>query len=128
MREKIEVKNERSNVKNMRLWFSIMPVSYLTPFVVLSGEDTSQLGIDLLRDLYSRPGPKIQADIIRLHGDVLQDCVDRLRPIYDTLSLLEKNKEEPDNVVEAASKGAKRVMIYRIFHYFYSGGSNFTRL
>lgn len=74
---------------------------------MFSREEIAQMGIDLLRDLYAFPSPKLQANIVNLHKDFILECMDQLRPIHDNLGALENDKEYHNKIVQDANKAVR---------------------
>lgn len=62
--------------------------------VVIQGtDDIASRAIDLLKEIYTNLGPKLQVNQVEIHEDFIQLCFDRLKASYDTLCVLDGDKD-----------------------------------
>lgn len=68
----------------------LIGIDYLWRVVLYSPDEVSEKAILLLKDIYTNLGPRLQSNQVEIHEDFLQDCMDRLKASFDTISVLEK--------------------------------------
>lgn len=61
--------------------------------MLLSPDEVANKAITLLKDIFTNLGPRLQQNQVDIHDDFIQSCVDRLKALYDTVSVLEKDKD-----------------------------------
>ncbi|ESN99989.1 hypothetical protein HELRODRAFT_176291 [Helobdella robusta] len=78
---------------------NLLGVEYLWRVVSYSPDEVAEKGILLLKDVYTNLGAQLQAKQVEIHEDFLQDCLNRLKAMYDTVKALQKfdstNKQQP---------------------------------
>uniref|UniRef100_A0A8C9FQA6 USP domain-containing protein n=1 Tax=Pavo cristatus TaxID=9049 RepID=A0A8C9FQA6_PAVCR len=63
-------------------------------YVVIQGnDDIANRAIDLLKEIYTNLGPRLQVNQVVIHEDFIQSCFDRLKASYDTLCVLDGDKD-----------------------------------
>ncbi|KAK5600228.1 putative ubiquitin carboxyl-terminal hydrolase FAF-X [Crenichthys baileyi] len=61
--------------------------------VIQGSDDIASRAIDLLKEIYTNLGPKLQVNQVEIHEDFIQSCFDRLKASYDTLCVLDGDKD-----------------------------------
>ncbi|XP_046391897.1 probable ubiquitin carboxyl-terminal hydrolase FAF-X isoform X3 [Ischnura elegans] len=61
---------------------------YLWRVVTCSGEEIANRAIELLKEVSTNLGPRLQATLPDFHENFISECKDRLRAHYDTVSVL----------------------------------------
>lgn len=72
--------------------------------VLLSPDEVANKAITLLKDIFTNLGPRLQQNQVDIHDDFIQSCVDRLKALYDTVSVLEKDKDSTNRVMQETSR------------------------
>jgi ubiquitin carboxyl-terminal hydrolase 9/24 len=49
--------------------------------------------IELLKETFTNLGPRLQTNQVDIHEDFISSCIDRLKASYDTITLLEQDKD-----------------------------------
>lgn len=79
---------------------------YLWRIVTSSSEDVANRAIELLKEVSTNLGPKLQANIVDYHETFISECCDRLRAYFDTVSVLrrsdniDKNEQENQMMIQ----------------------------
>ncbi|XP_060785795.1 probable ubiquitin carboxyl-terminal hydrolase FAF-X isoform X7 [Neoarius graeffei] len=71
----------------------LIGLDYLWRVVIQGSDDIANRAIDLLKEIYTNLGPKLQANQVEIHEDFIQSCFDRLKASYDTLCVLDGDKD-----------------------------------
>ncbi|CDQ82513.1 unnamed protein product [Oncorhynchus mykiss] len=71
----------------------LIGLDYLWRVVIQGSDDIASRAIDLLKEIYTNLGPKLQVNQVEIHEDFIQSCFDRLKASYDTLCVLEGDKD-----------------------------------
>ncbi|XP_016350844.1 probable ubiquitin carboxyl-terminal hydrolase FAF-X, partial [Sinocyclocheilus anshuiensis] len=71
----------------------LIGLDYLWRVVIQGSDDIASRAIDLLKEIYTNLGPKLQANQVVIHEDFIQSCFDRLKASYDTLCVLDGDKD-----------------------------------
>ncbi|KAF4080000.1 hypothetical protein AMELA_G00165480 [Ameiurus melas] len=71
----------------------LIGLDYLWRVVIQGSDDISNRAIDLLKEIYTNLGPKLQVNQVEIHEDFIQSCFDRLKASYDTLCVLDGDKD-----------------------------------
>ncbi|XP_076338950.1 ubiquitin carboxyl-terminal hydrolase 9X-like isoform X1 [Tachypleus tridentatus] len=71
----------------------LIGLDYLWKVVLCSGEEIANKAIELLKETYTNLGPRLQASQLAIHEDFIQSCMDRLKAAFDTVSVLERDKD-----------------------------------
>ncbi|CAH1782281.1 unnamed protein product [Owenia fusiformis] len=82
----------------------LIGLEYLWRVVLYSPDEVAEKAIYLLKDIYTNLGPRLQSNQVEIHEDFLQDCVDRLKASYDTITILEKDKDSMNRVHQEAQR------------------------
>lgn len=68
--------------------------------VTNSPEEIANRAIELLKEVNTNLGPRLQSSVLRFHMTYIGECMDRLKAHYDTVSVLSKvyleGKEEQE--------------------------------
>ncbi|XP_076872060.1 LOW QUALITY PROTEIN: ubiquitin carboxyl-terminal hydrolase 9X-like [Brachyhypopomus gauderio] len=71
----------------------LIGLDYLWRVVIQGCDDIASRAIDLLKEIYTNLGPKLQVNQVEIHEDFIQSCFDRLKASYDTLCVLDGDKD-----------------------------------
>lgn len=71
---------------------------------MLSPDEVSNKAITLLKDIFTNLGPRLLQNQVEIHEDFIQSCIDRLKAIYDTVSVLEKDKDSTNRVMQETTR------------------------
>ncbi|XP_062303511.1 probable ubiquitin carboxyl-terminal hydrolase FAF-X isoform X2 [Osmerus eperlanus] len=71
----------------------LIGLDYLWKVVIQGSDDIASRAIDLLKEIYTNLGPKLQVNQVEIHEDFIQSCFDRLKASYDTLCVLDRDKD-----------------------------------
>ncbi|KAK3596917.1 hypothetical protein CHS0354_031696 [Potamilus streckersoni] len=82
----------------------LIGIDYLWRVVMWSPDEVAEKAIALLKDTYTNLGPRLQQNQVEIHEDFIQSCVDRLKALYDTVSILEKEKDSPNRVMQECTR------------------------
>ncbi|CAC5422076.1 Probable ubiquitin carboxyl-terminal hydrolase FAF-X [Mytilus coruscus] len=88
-------------LKDGQLWLC---ESQARQAVLLSPDDVANEAITLLKDIFTNLGPRLQQNQVDIHDGLIQSCVDRLKALYDTVSVLEKDKDSTNRVMQETSR------------------------
>ncbi|XP_030838236.1 probable ubiquitin carboxyl-terminal hydrolase FAF-X isoform X3 [Strongylocentrotus purpuratus] len=91
----------------------LIGLDYLWRVVLCSGDEIALKAIELLKETYTNLGPKLQASQSDIHEDFIQSCMDRLKAMYDTLRILETDKECADKVQHEATRMTRILTILK---------------
>ena len=80
---------------------------------MFSPEEVAEKAITLLKDIYTNLGPHLQSNQVEIHEDFLQYCTDRLKASFDTISVLEKDRDSTNRVVQEASRMVRVMTVLR---------------
>ncbi|OQV21658.1 putative ubiquitin carboxyl-terminal hydrolase FAF-X [Hypsibius exemplaris] len=100
---KLEARRKQHYLQDVEL----IGIDYLWKIILTCNEETSQLGINLLRDLYASPSLHTNSNLVTLHTHVVTECIDRLRPIHDNLSVLVNDKDYRNKIQEDGNKAVR---------------------
>ncbi|XP_045395018.1 probable ubiquitin carboxyl-terminal hydrolase FAF-X isoform X1 [Lemur catta] len=71
----------------------LIGLDYLWRVVIQSNDDIASTAIDLLKEIYTNLGPRLKVSQMIIHEDFIQSCFDRLKASYDTLCVLDGDKD-----------------------------------
>ncbi|XP_015113730.1 probable ubiquitin carboxyl-terminal hydrolase FAF-X isoform X2 [Diachasma alloeum] len=81
----------------------LIGTDYLWRVVTNSPEEIANRGIELLKEVNTNLGPRLQLSVLAFHETYIAECMDRLRAHYDTVTVLSDvpadGKEETDEQV-----------------------------
>ena len=60
----------------------------LLQVVTNSGDEIANRAIELLKEVNTNLGPRLQSSILEFHESYISECLDRLRAHYDTVTVL----------------------------------------
>lgn len=78
----------------------LIGVEYIWRVVTNSGDEIANRAIELLKEVNTNLGPRLQASLVDFHETYISECLDRLRAHYDTVSMLNSH-DEPRQRAEA---------------------------
>ena len=68
----------------------LIGTEYLWRVVTNSPEEIASRGIELLKEVNTNLGPRLQSSILAFHETYIAECMDRLKAHFDTVSVLNK--------------------------------------
>ncbi|XP_043240414.1 probable ubiquitin carboxyl-terminal hydrolase FAF-X isoform X2 [Amphibalanus amphitrite] len=71
----------------------LIGLDYIWRVVMNGSDEIANKAIELLREVYTNLGPQLQTQQKNIHADFIANCMDRLRASYDTLLLLERERD-----------------------------------
>ncbi|CAB1329046.1 unnamed protein product, partial [Coregonus sp. 'balchen'] len=89
----------------------LIGLDYLWRVVIQGSDDIASRAIDLLKEIYTNLGPKLQVNQVEIHEDFIQSCFDRLKASYDTLCVLEGDK---DSINSARQEAVRMVRVLTV--------------
>ncbi|XP_067107993.1 ubiquitin carboxyl-terminal hydrolase 9X isoform X3 [Osmerus mordax] len=89
----------------------LIGLDYLWRVVIQGSDDIASRAIDLLKEIYTNLGPKLQVNQVEIHEDFIQSCFDRLKASYDTLCVLDGDK---DSVNIARQEAVRMVRVLTV--------------
>ncbi|KAK3574939.1 hypothetical protein QTP86_019806 [Hemibagrus guttatus] len=89
----------------------LIGLDYLWRVVIQGSDDIANRAIDLLKEIYTNLGPKLQVNQVEIHEDFIQSCFDRLKASYDTLCALDGDK---DNINCARQEAIRMVRVLTV--------------
>jgi ubiquitin carboxyl-terminal hydrolase 9/24 len=63
--------------------------------------------IGFLRSIFTALGPKLIPNQAEVHEDFLSTCIDRLKAAYDTMKVLEKDKDSTNRVRQEVTRACR---------------------
>lgn len=91
----------------------LIGLDYLWRVVLCSGEDIANRAIELLKETYTNLGPRLQANQVDIHEDFVQSCMDRLKAAYDTISILERDKDSVNRLRQETTRMIRVLKVLR---------------
>ncbi|KAG7177623.1 ubiquitin carboxyl-terminal hydrolase FAF-X-like [Homarus americanus] len=82
----------------------LIGVDYVWRVVLCGTEDIACRAIELLRETYTNLGPRLQANQVIIHDDFLSSCMSRLKAMYDTVSVLDQDKDSINRVRQETTR------------------------
>jgi ubiquitin carboxyl-terminal hydrolase 9/24 len=84
--------------------------------IILSGsEDMANRAIAFLRTICTALGPNLLPQQREVHDDFLSSCCDRLKTSYDTILVLEKDKDSTNRVRQEVTRACRVLRV--LFEY-----------
>ncbi|XP_024944100.1 probable ubiquitin carboxyl-terminal hydrolase FAF-X isoform X6 [Cephus cinctus] len=68
----------------------LIGTDYLWRVVTNGPEEIASRGIELLKEVNTNLGPRLQSTVLVFHATYIDECIDRLRAHFDTVSVLSK--------------------------------------
>lgn len=91
----------------------LLGLDYLWRVVLCSNEDVANRAIELLKETYTNLGPRLQANQIAIHEDFVQSCMDRLKAAFDTISILERDKDSINRLRQETTRMVRVLKVLR---------------
>ncbi|PSN47507.1 putative ubiquitin carboxyl-terminal hydrolase FAF-X [Blattella germanica] len=66
----------------------LIGTEYIWRVVTNSGDEIANRAIELLKEVNTNLGPRLQSSILEFHESYISECLDRLRAHYDTVTVL----------------------------------------
>lgn len=77
---------------------------YLWRVITIAAEEIALKAIDLLKEVSTALGPRLQANVSEFHQHFISECFDRLRSHYDNIMVITKVIEDPSRVADPENK------------------------
>ncbi|DAA12546.1 TPA: Y-linked ubiquitin-specific protease 9-like, partial [Bos taurus] len=91
----------------------LIGLDYLWRVVIQSNDDIASRAIDLLKEIYTNLGPRLQVNQVVIHEDFIQSCFDRLKASYDTLCVLDGDKDSINCTKQEAVRMVRVLTVLR---------------
>ncbi|XP_025080256.1 LOW QUALITY PROTEIN: probable ubiquitin carboxyl-terminal hydrolase FAF-X [Pomacea canaliculata] len=78
----------------------LVGLDYLWRVVLLAPDEVAEKAVILLKDIFTNLGPRLQQNQVEIHEDFIGSCIDRLKALFDTVSVLEKDHESTSRVMQ----------------------------
>ncbi|KAK0096487.1 hypothetical protein PV326_005319 [Microctonus aethiopoides] len=91
----------------------LIGTDYLWRVITNSPEEIASRGIELLKEVNTNLGPRLQSSVLEFHETFIAECMDRLKAHYDTVSILmgvhvdakdDKDNQESNQITMEALK------------------------
>ncbi|XP_057352255.1 probable ubiquitin carboxyl-terminal hydrolase FAF-X isoform X2 [Manis pentadactyla] len=91
----------------------LIGLDYLWKVVIQSNDDVASRAIDLLKEMYTKLGPRLQVNQVVIHEDFIQSCFNRLKASYDTLCALGGNEDTINFATQEAIRMVRVLTVLR---------------
>ncbi|XP_074179594.1 ubiquitin carboxyl-terminal hydrolase 9X-like isoform X3 [Rhinolophus sinicus] len=91
----------------------LIGLDYLWKVVIQSNDDIANRAIDLLKEIYTNLGPRLQVNQLVIHEDFIQSCFDRLKVSYDVLCVLDCDKDSANCAKHEAIRMVRVLTVLR---------------
>nr|CAD7574966.1 unnamed protein product [Timema californicum] len=113
------VNTKEGKLKSKRRTFlmddvDLIGTEYLWRVITNSGDEIAGRAIELLKEVNTNLGPRLQASLLEFHDSFVSECLDRLRAHYDTVSVLNQAAEKEEDLVLATRLQAEAVRMCRV--------------
>ncbi len=71
----------------------LIGLDYIWRLVLHSTDDIASRAVDLLKETFTNLGPRLLAQQMEIHEDFISSCMDRLKAAYDTVTVIERDKD-----------------------------------
>lgn len=81
--------------------------------VTNSPEEIANRGIELLKEVNTNLGPRLQSSVVAFHETYISECLDRLKVHYDAVCIMRKvtlDEKEDKDVIKSEAMKMCRVM------------------
>ncbi|XP_064082430.1 probable ubiquitin carboxyl-terminal hydrolase FAF-X isoform X2 [Macrobrachium nipponense] len=95
----------------------LIGVDYVWRVVLCGSEDIAGRAIELLRETFTNLGPRLQANQVIIHDDFLSNCMSRLKAMYDTVSVLDRDKDSVNRVRQETTRMCR---VLKVLHEYVS--------
>ncbi|XP_076067071.1 ubiquitin carboxyl-terminal hydrolase-like faf isoform X3 [Oratosquilla oratoria] len=82
----------------------LIGVEYVWRVVLCGAEEIASRAIQLLRETFTNLGPRLQAGQVEIHDDFLSNCMSRLKAMYDTVSVLDGDRDSINKVRQETTR------------------------
>ena len=89
----------------------LIGMDYIWRLVLNSNEEIANKAIELLKETFTNLGPRLQTNQVEIHEDFISSCFDRLKASYDTITLLEQEKD-----VKFGQEATKLCRVLKVLH------------
>ncbi|XP_041351568.1 probable ubiquitin carboxyl-terminal hydrolase FAF-X isoform X2 [Gigantopelta aegis] len=91
----------------------LIGLDYMWRVVLWSPDEVAEKAITLLKDIFTNLGPRLQQNQVEIHEDFIQSCVDRLKAPFDTVSVLEKDRDSNNRVMQESIRMVRVLTVLR---------------
>ncbi|ELV09214.1 putative ubiquitin carboxyl-terminal hydrolase FAF-Y [Tupaia chinensis] len=91
----------------------LIGLDYLWRVVIQGNDDIACRAIDLLKEIYTNLGPRLQVNQVVIHEDFIHSCFDRLKTSYDTLCVLDCDKDSINCAKQEAIRMVRVLTVLR---------------
>uniref|UniRef100_UPI00358FF293 ubiquitin carboxyl-terminal hydrolase 9X-like n=1 Tax=Myxine glutinosa TaxID=7769 RepID=UPI00358FF293 len=91
----------------------LIGIDYLWRLVIQGSDDIANRAIDLLKEIYTNLGPRLQTSQVEIHEGFVRSCVERLTASRDALHLLEGDKASAPTVRQEALRMVRVLTVLR---------------
>ncbi|KAG8507344.1 putative ubiquitin carboxyl-terminal hydrolase FAF-X, partial [Galemys pyrenaicus] len=91
----------------------LIGLDYLWRVVIQSNDDIANRAIGLLKEMYTNLGPRLKVSQVVIHEDFIQSCFDRLKASYDTLYVLDGDKDSINCAKQEAVRMVRVLTVLR---------------
>ncbi|GFU01705.1 probable ubiquitin carboxyl-terminal hydrolase FAF-X [Nephila pilipes] len=91
----------------------LLGLDYLWRVVLNANEDVANRAIELLKETYTNLGPQLQTSQMEIHEDFVQSCMDRLRAAFDTITVLERDKDSVNRLRQETTRMVRILKVLR---------------
>ncbi|XP_075815088.1 ubiquitin carboxyl-terminal hydrolase 9Y-like [Microtus pennsylvanicus] len=91
----------------------LIGLDYLWEVVIKSNDNISNRAIDLLKEIHTNLGPRLQANKVAIHEDFIQTCFDRLKASYGMLCVLDSEEDTISCTRQEAIQMVRVLMVLR---------------
>lgn len=88
-----------------------MSFFHIFQVVTNSGDEIANRAIELLKEVNTNLGPRLQSSLLEFHETYISECLDRLRAHYDTVSVL---SHEDDGIKEDGGLISSQVTVNKL--------------
>ena len=81
--------------------------------ILWAPEDVADKAIVLLKDTFTNLGPRLHQNQKDIHEDFIQTTVDRLKALYDTVTVLEKDKDSTNRVMQETTRMIRALTVLK---------------
>ena len=96
--------NYYKNIPNQWQLSLIHTLIFVHQVIMFAPEDVAEKGITLLKEIFTNLGPRLQQDQVEIHKDFMLTTKDRMKALYDTISVLQGDKESTKSLLQETTR------------------------
>lgn len=128
----VNTKEEKLKVKRRVLLTEdpdLIGLEYLWKVVTLCSNDIAARAIELMREVSTNLGPRLQVSLLDFHENYITECYDRLRAHSDTVIAMQKSDNEKEQDAQQfqsriKAEAVKMCRVMRVLHEYLSECDN----